>query len=121
MDEIVTDKAISRWPLLLGVAIALGLFFYFLEPILMPFVVGTRIGYLGDPLVDMLERHRINRTVSVVLVFAMFTAPIFAYPVEIIGLKKIISVLLIAVRPTRPNFAYFFIACFKYLSFSNSL
>jgi predicted PurR-regulated permease PerM len=74
MDELDTDKAISRWPLLVGAAVALGLFFYFLEPILMPFVVGTLIGYLGDPLVDMLERHRINRTVSVVLVFAMFTA-----------------------------------------------
>ena len=87
MAGLEPDSAtdVSRWPLLLGAAVGVGLFFYFLEPILLPFVVGALIGYLGDPLVDYLEQHHINRTVSVVLVFTMFTAllvlaAVFAIP-----------------------------------------
>ena len=47
--------------------------FYLLHPILAPFVVGALIAYLGDPLVDWLEQHKLNRAVSVSLVFVIFT------------------------------------------------
>ena len=44
-----------------------------LGPILMPFVIGEILAYVGDPVVDWLERNRFSRTWGVVLVFATFT------------------------------------------------
>ena len=35
----------------------------------MPFIVGALFAYLGDPLVDRLEKARLSRTLSVVIVF----------------------------------------------------
>ena len=52
---------VNRWWLALAVVIALGLALYLLQPILLPFVLEAVIAYLGDPLVDQLERHRVNR------------------------------------------------------------
>jgi predicted PurR-regulated permease PerM len=70
--------AINRWPLVIAVAAGLALLVYLLEPILAPFVLGGLIGYLGDPLVDLLERRRVNRTLGVVVVFLFFSALIVA-------------------------------------------
>ena len=42
---------------------------YFLQPILTPFLTGMVIAYLGDPLVDRLEKFGLNRTVGVLVVF----------------------------------------------------
>ncbi len=44
-----------------------------LSPILMPFVLGAAMAYLGDPIVDRLEARRFSRTGGVVAVFALFT------------------------------------------------
>ncbi len=63
---------VNRWPLFLVAVIGLGLVLYLLEPILLPFVLGALVAYLGDPLVDRLERHRINRALAVVIVFLGF-------------------------------------------------
>ena len=63
---------INRWPLVLAALLLFGLIFYLLQPILLPFVLGALIAYLGDPLVDALERRHLNRTVGVVLVFGLF-------------------------------------------------
>lgn len=54
---------------LLSVLAFLTLFFWLLEPILMPFMVGILLAYLGDPLADRLEAYRLGRTLSVTLVF----------------------------------------------------
>lgn len=69
---------VNRWPLALAVVAGLSLFFYLLEPILLPFVLGALVGYLGDPLVDMLERRRLNRTLGVIVVFVVFSALVVA-------------------------------------------
>jgi|TARA_Y100001951_G_scaffold3646_1_gene2485 predicted PurR-regulated permease PerM len=50
----------------------LGWLLYLLHPILSPFLIGILLAYLGDPLVDRLERHRLSRTGGVVVVFALF-------------------------------------------------
>ena len=54
---------------------------YFLQPILTPFLVGIGLAYLGDPLVDRLEKLGMGRTVGVLLVFivllAIFTTAFF--------------------------------------------
>lgn len=63
----------QRWPLALaGLAVLAGAF-YLLQPILLPFVLGALIAYLGDPLVDRLERRGLGRTLGVVVVFVFFT------------------------------------------------
>lgn len=49
---------------------------YLLQPILAPFLLGALCAYLGDPLVNFLMRHKINRTAAVVIVFVSLTAAI---------------------------------------------
>ncbi len=51
---------------------------YVLQPILMPFLVGFVIAYLGDPLVDRLERVGLGRTLGVVVVFVFFLSILVA-------------------------------------------
>jgi predicted PurR-regulated permease PerM len=58
----------ARWLWLGGIAAALVLL-YLLSPILTPFVIGAGLAYLGDPLVDRLERLRFSRTGGVCVVF----------------------------------------------------
>ncbi len=41
-----------------------------LQPILMPFVIAAALAYLGDPILDWLQRYRLSRTAGVVVVFA---------------------------------------------------
>lgn len=57
---------------LLGAGAALWLL-TLLSPILMPFVMGAAMAYLGDPIVDRLEERRFSRTGGVVAVFVLFT------------------------------------------------
>ena len=54
-----------QWLILIGV---IGLVIWLLAPVLMPFVLAALIAYLGDPVVDRLERH-MPRTLAVSLVF----------------------------------------------------
>jgi predicted PurR-regulated permease PerM len=56
-----------RWQWLIVLVIA-GVLLYLLGPMLTPFVVAALFAYLGDPLVDRMERH-LGRTLSVSLVF----------------------------------------------------
>ena len=62
----MSDRTKLQLLLLIGI---IGLFVYLLAPILTPFAVAALLGYLGDPLVDQLERRGFSRTNSVVLVF----------------------------------------------------
>lgn len=48
-----------------------GWLFYQLSPVLMPFFIATLLAYLGDPLVDKLEKYKFSRTLSVGIVFAV--------------------------------------------------
>lgn len=75
MDKLTpADKILARrWPVLIGVGLFLALCFYALKPILAPFVVGALLAYFGDPVVDILERRRIQRTLGVAIVFVVFT------------------------------------------------
>jgi predicted PurR-regulated permease PerM len=63
----------ENWPWLLGLA-ALLVLLYLLTPILAPFVVGAALAYLGDPLVDRLQRAGLSRTGGVAVVFLVLTA-----------------------------------------------
>lgn len=57
----------------LGVGIGLLVLLWLLAPILLPFVLGGALAYLGDPLVDRLEAMRFSRTGGVVVVFTAIT------------------------------------------------
>jgi predicted PurR-regulated permease PerM len=58
----------QRWQWLLIVA-AIGWLVWLLSPILMPFMLAAVFAYLGDPLVDRLERLRIGRGLAAAIVF----------------------------------------------------
>ena len=69
----------NRWFWLAILLISGGLL-YLLAPILMPFVAGALLAYLGDPLVDRLESYRMSRTIAVVVLFLIVLAlmiPVF--------------------------------------------
>lgn len=66
----MTDS--RRWLWLAGLFLC-GWLLYQLSPILSPFLVAMLLAYLGDPLVDRLERRGLARTWGVVLVFALFS------------------------------------------------
>ncbi|QLC74282.1 AI-2E family transporter [Pseudomonas sp. LPB0260] len=60
-----------RWLWIAGLLL-LGWLLYLLHPILTPFLMGVLLAYLGDPLVDRLERWKLSRTWGVILVFVLF-------------------------------------------------
>ncbi len=61
----------ERWQWLV-VALVSGALIYLLAPVLTPFAVAALFAYLGDPLVDRLERLRLSRTLAVSVVFAVW-------------------------------------------------
>ncbi len=61
-----------RWLWMAGLLL-LGWLLYLLHPILSPFLIGVLLAYLGDPLVDRLERWKLSRTWGVIAVFALFS------------------------------------------------
>lgn len=64
----------NRWPWFLVVLVLTGLAFYALQPILLPFVLGALVAYLGDPVVDAMERRGMGRTLGVCIVFLGLTS-----------------------------------------------
>ena len=59
----------QKW-LVFGGIVFTGWILYLLAPVLTPFLIAALLAYLGDPLVDRLERYRLSRTMSVIIVFA---------------------------------------------------
>jgi len=76
MAEISPEPAglVNRWSVAVAVGVVAALLFYLLQPILLPFVLGALVAYLGDPLVDVLARRGISRTLGVAIVFFVFSA-----------------------------------------------
>ncbi len=69
----------SRPWFLLALLVGLGWLLYRLAPVVTPFAISAALAYLGDPLVDRLERLKlwrwmIGRTTAVVVVFVLMTA-----------------------------------------------
>jgi predicted PurR-regulated permease PerM len=60
----------DSWPWLLAAA-GLLLALWLLSPILTPFVIGAGLAYLGDPVVDRLQRWKLSRTAGVSVVFVV--------------------------------------------------
>lgn len=60
----------QRWALAAAIAAA-GVLVYLLRPVLLPFLVGALLAYLGSPLVDRLVGRGLPRTPAVTAVFAV--------------------------------------------------
>ena len=73
-----------QWSL---VALAAGWLVWLLAPVLTPFVLAALLGWLGDPLVDRLERMGRSRNTAVIIVFALMTV------VVLIGLLLLLPLL----------------------------
>jgi predicted PurR-regulated permease PerM len=74
-------KAESRHWFILALVIIFSWLIYRLAPVITPFAISAGLAYLGDPLVDRLEKLKFfkwhfSRTVSVVIVFLVMTAGI---------------------------------------------
>lgn len=53
------------------IVVATAALIYYLRPILTPFLASFILAYLGSPLVDKLERWKLNRTLAVLVVFVL--------------------------------------------------
>jgi predicted PurR-regulated permease PerM len=62
----MTDS--NKW-LILSSTLLLAVLIYLLAPILTPFMMAALLAYIGDPLVDRLQKWRLSRTLAVVTVF----------------------------------------------------
>ena len=58
----------QKW-LALALVAGGGWLLYLLAPVLTPFMVAALLAYLGDPLVDRIEAHRVPRSAAVAIVF----------------------------------------------------
>jgi len=75
-------------------AVALTLL-WLLTPMLMPFVVGIGLAYIGNPLVNRLQRWRLSRTLAVVVVFcAIIFATVLFFVLVIPPLEEQITTLI---------------------------
>ncbi len=88
LPEPLPEIPVNRWPLVFAFFGVLAVLFWILQPILLPFVLGALIGYLGDPVVDRLEARGIGRTLGVSLVFLAF------FGLYLLGLLFAIPMLL---------------------------
>ena len=62
----------EHWGCFVMVALVL-VFLYLLGPILAPFAIAAVFAYIGDPIVDRMERYRLSRTASVCVLFVIAT------------------------------------------------
>jgi predicted PurR-regulated permease PerM len=88
----LTDS--QRW-LALALAALGGWLLYLLAPVLTPFLVSALLAYLGDPLVDRLQRRGLSRSASVVIVFVgMFLGGVLALLVLVPAVESQLAVLI---------------------------
>lgn len=66
LQEIARFYRRLQWT---AVALLVGALLWLLAPVLSPFVFAALLGWLGDPLVDRIERRGLSRNTAVLLVF----------------------------------------------------
>ncbi|MCU7835741.1 MAG: AI-2E family transporter [gamma proteobacterium symbiont of Taylorina sp.] len=93
----------QKW-MILSLVLITGVLIYLLSPILMPFVVAALLGYCGDPLVDKLETYKLSRTLSVSIVFAVFSIMLL---IMILLLVPLLESQLVALLNKLPGFIDF--------------
>lgn len=88
----MTDS--QRWMLMTALLLS-AILLYLLAPILMPFMIGGVLAYIGDPLVDRLEERRLPRTAAVLVVFTVIVFVLALIPFVLLPiLQQELSVLV---------------------------
>lgn len=77
----------QKWQLL-AASVLLAALLYMLSPVLTPFAASALFAYLGDPLVDRLQRWRLSRTLAVIVVFSAMT---LAMVLVVVGLVPLLE------------------------------
>ena len=84
----------QKWQLL-ALTVLLGFLLWLLAPVLTPFAVSALLAYLGDPMVDRLERWKLSRSFSVAVVFMLMVLVIVGVVLLLVPmLEKQISYLI---------------------------
>lgn len=104
-DEYALATFLRRlqWGLL---ALAVGWGVWLLAPVLTPFVLAALLGWLGDPLVDRLERAGRARNTAVILVFTAMAA------IVLLGLLLLLPLLqrqIVTLVASLPNYRDWFL------------
>ena len=94
-----------RWQWLL-ITVIVGWLLWLLAPILTPFVFAAMLGWLGDPLVDRLERRGWSRPLGVVLVFCAMTLLVI---VALVLLVPMIERQIVTLIESLPRYRDWFI------------
>jgi len=102
---LLTKLSDSQKWFMLAVLTFGGWLIYLLAPVLTPFLVSALLAYLGDPLVDRLEKHKISRTLGVVVVFFVMTLIVLILLLVMIPMmEKQISVMIVKIPQAIDNF-----------------
>ena len=80
----------EHWGWFVLVAVFL-VFLFLLAPILSPFAVAAVFAYIGDPIVDRMERYKLSRTAAVCILFVIVTL------VTVLALVLIVPLLQVQV------------------------
>lgn len=88
----------QRWQWLL-IALVLGWLVWLLSPILLPFLLGAIFAYLGNPLVDRLQRLGLGRSIAASLVFLLMLLIVVVALVLLIPLIQRQIVRLVVALP----------------------
>ena len=96
----------TQQKIILAVLLVTTLLLYLLQPILMPFLVGMLLAYMGDPIADWLEEKGCSRRLAVIVVFAclsifmggflLFLIPLLGKQLELI--REFMPLILTWVR-----------------------
>ena len=89
------ERQLLLWILTL---FSLGSILYFLSPVLAPFVAGTALGYLLDPVADRLQKFGLSRLSAALLLLVLFiavvvTATLVLFPILSRQLAGLITAL----------------------------
>ena len=95
-DDLAIFLRRLQWTLLALVACWL---LWLLAPILTPFVFGAMLGWLGDPVVDRLERMGRSRNTAVMLVFGVMSVLVLLALVVLVPLVEAQIVILFESLP----------------------
>lgn len=94
MNSPIEISDSQQWRMLAAVG-GFAWLLYLLGPVLAPFLTSALLAYLGDPLVDRLERRGLSRMPGVVIVFvSMLCATVLGLVIVLPALEQQVSVLL---------------------------
>lgn len=97
IDEIATFFRRLQWALLL---LGVGALIWVMTPVLTPFAAATLLAWLGDPVVDRLQRRGLSRNSAVALVFTLMVLVLIVLVLILVPVIQDQVVVLAKLVPT---------------------